>query len=52
MMLRPTASSRAERSPNLTESRSSVPWKKHEICDWCPRNCLKTARAIVRPSPW
>ncbi len=36
--LTPTASSRGERSPNLTESRSSVPWKKHERRVCCPRN--------------
>jgi len=38
MTLTPTASDRGERSPNPSESRSSVPWKKHERCVWCPRN--------------
>ncbi len=38
MTLTPTASSRGERFPNLTESRSSAPWKKHERCVWRPRN--------------
>jgi hypothetical protein len=37
MTLTPTASSRGERSPNPGESRSSVPWKKHKRCVWCPR---------------
>ncbi len=36
--LTPTASSRGEPSPNPSESRSSVPWKKHKRCVWCPRN--------------
>ena len=36
--LTPTASSRGEPSPNPSESRSSVSWKKHERCVWCPRN--------------
>src|SRR5271157_3184280 len=45
MTLTPTASSRGERSPNLTESRSSVPWKKHERCVWCPRNLAIVVRA-------
>jgi len=44
MTLTPTASGRGERSPNLTESRSSLPWKKHERCVWRPRNS-----AILRP---
>jgi len=38
MTLTPTASSRGERSRNASESRGTVPWKKHERCVWCPRN--------------
>jgi len=38
MTLTPTASSRGERSPNPSQSRSSMPRKKHERCAWCPRN--------------
>ena len=37
MTLMPTASDCGERSPNPSESRSSVPWKKHERCGLCPR---------------
>lgn len=32
MTLKPTAFSLGERSPNPSESRSSVPWKKHQRC--------------------
>ncbi len=39
--LTPTSSNRGERSPNLSESRSSVPWKKHERCVCSPRNSMR-----------
>ena len=57
MTLTPTASDRGERSPNPSESRSSVPWKKHERCVWCPRNSVElrnSARDVygVPGTPW
>ncbi len=45
MTLTPTASSRGEWSPNPSQSRSSVPWKKHERCGWCPRNLREESQA-------
>ena len=45
MTLMPTASDCGERSPNLTESRSSMPWKKHERCVCSPRNLPIVVRA-------
>jgi len=38
LTLTPTASSRAERSPDPIESRSSGPRAKQERCVWCLRN--------------
>jgi len=35
--------SRRTLSPNPTESRSSVPRKKHERCVWCPGTCGRWA---------
>ena len=51
MTLTPTASNRCERSPKLTESRSSVPWKKHARCVWCPRNSWLKANGAGVGSP-
>ena len=49
-MLTPTASDRGECSPNLTESRSSVPWKERERCVWCPRNLGVPGTWVATPS--
>ncbi len=50
IMLTPTASDRGECSPNLTESRSSVPWKERVRCVWCPRNLGVPGTWVGTPS--
>ena len=39
--LTPTSSNCGEGLPEPTESRSSVPWKKHERCVWRFRNSMR-----------